>query len=468
MTVARNPRFAQAAADTALQFTASAAFDWRLISYDLEGSRAHVAMLGATGILDLEAVSAIEAGLNTIQEEVETGAFSPRIEYEDVHMNVEARLRELIGPIAGKLHTGRSRNDQVALDMHLYMRDVGIRQERQLWHVIDALVTQAEQNPEVIIPGYTHLQAAQPILFAHHMMAYVAMLRRDWERLQDWRRRVSMSPLGAGALSGTPYPTDPALVATTLGLDTTYTNSIDAVADRDFLIEYMAWASLLMVHLSRLGEELVLWSSHEFGFIRMADGYSTGSSIMPQKRNPDVAELIRGKTGRVFGSLLGLLTVMKGLPLAYHSDMQEDKEAVFNVVDTIDVLMPAATGMLSTMTLEKDRIQKRLNEDYTAATDLADMLVAQGMPFREAHHLIGRLVTQLEVDRIRFMDVTSEYLERVAPEISWDWMHKLSPDAVIGRRQQAMSTSPQFVSEAIQEARQWLTHEQLRDNSCPA
>ena len=468
MTVARNPRFANAAADTALQFTASATFDWRLISYDLEGSRAHVAMLGATGIIDLDDVAEMERGLHAIQEEVASGAFGPRIEYEDIHMNVEARLRELIGPVAGKLHTGRSRNDQVALDMHLYMRDVGIRQQRLLWHLIDALVTQAEKNPEVIIPGYTHLQAAQPILFAHHVMAYVAMLRRDWERLQDWQRRVSMSPLGAGALSGTPYPTDPALVATTLGLHGTYANSIDAVADRDFLIEYMAWASLLMVHLSRLGEELVLWSSHEFGFIRMADGYSTGSSIMPQKRNPDVAELIRGKTGRVFGSLLGLLTVMKGLPLAYHSDMQEDKEAVFNVVDTLDLLMPAATGMLSTMTLQKDRIQQRLHQDYTAATDLADMLVAHGMPFREAHHLVGRLVTQLEQDRLRFMDVTPEYLERVAPEISWGWLEKLTPDAVIGRRRQALSTGPQFVEAAVTEARRWLTHEKSEDTDYPA
>lgn len=459
MTVARNPRFTGAAADVALEFTASAAFDWRLISYDLEGSRAHVAMLGATGILGRDDVAAIESGLNQIQGEIESGAFSPRIEYEDVHMNVEARLRELIGPVAGKLHTGRSRNDQVALDMHLYMREVGTRQQRDLWHLIDALVTQAENNPAVIIPGYTHLQAAQPILFAHHLMAYVAMLRRDWDRLQDWQRRVSVSPLGAGALSGTPYPTDPTLVATSLKLDATYANSIDAVADRDFLVEYMAWASLLMVHLSRLGEELVLWSSHEFGFIRMADGYSTGSSIMPQKRNPDVAELMRGKTGRVFGSLLTLLTVMKGLPLAYHSDMQEDKEAVFDVVDTLDVLLPAAAGMLSAMTLQKDRIQRRLDEDYTAATDLADMLAAAGMPFREAHHLIGRLVTQLEADQLRFMDVTPEYLSRVAPEIPWEWMPKLAPDAVIGRRRQAMSTGPEFVRAAITEAREWLTHE---------
>ncbi len=456
MTMARNPRFTKAADEAALQFTASAGFDWRLIYHDLEGSEAHVAMLGKQGIISQEDVSVIRDGLIKIRDEVQAGVFIPRIEYEDVHMNIEARLAELIGPVAGRLHTGRSRNDQVALDMHLFMRDVGLRHRQQLWDVMDALVTQAEQYPQVIIPGYTHLQAAQPVLFAHHMMAYVAMLRRDWERLADWQARVSVSPLGAGALSGSPYPTDPEAVAVQLGLDDTYTNSMDAVADRDFLIEYMSWASLLMVHLSRLGEELVLWSSQEFGFVRMADGYSTGSSIMPQKRNPDVAELMRGKAGRVFGSLLTLLTVMKGLPLAYHSDMQEDKEAVFNVVDTLDALLPAASGMLRTLTLQGDRIQMRLREDYTAATDLADMLVARGMPFREAHHLIGGLVTQLEHDHIRFADVTPEYLGRVAPGIPWEWMEKLSAEAVIGRRQQSMSTGPQFVSRAVATAREWL------------
>ncbi len=465
MTMARNPRFSKAADDAALHFTASAGFDWRLIRYDIQGSQAHVAMLGRTGIIPADDVAQIQAGLEQIEEEVASGSWVPRLEYEDVHMNVEARLLELIGPVAGKLHTGRSRNDQVALDMHLFMRDVGIRHKQQLWDVMEALLSQAERNLDVIIPGYTHLQAAQPILFAHHCLAYIAMLQRDWERLEDWQRRLSMSPLGAGALSGTPYPTDPEAVAAALGLDRTYANSMDAVADRDFLIEYMAWASLLMVHLSRLGEELVLWSSHEFGFIRMADGYSTGSSIMPQKRNPDVAELVRGKAGRVFGNLMTLLTVMKGLPLAYHSDMQEDKEAVFDVVDTLEALLPAVAGMLRTMTLQKERIQVRLAQDYTAATDLADMLVAEGMPFREAHHVIGRLVTQLELDHQHFQEVTPDYLRRVAPEIPWEWMKKLTPDAVIGRRQQSMSTGPKFVAIALGKAREWLTRETPREEA---
>lgn len=459
--MARNPRFSKAADAVALEFTASAGFDWRLLPYDLQGSKAHVTMLGQQGIIPAEDVARIQAGLATIADEVAQGSFVPRIEYEDVHMNVEARLVELIGPVAGKLHTGRSRNDQVALDMHLFMRDVGIRHKRQLWDLMDALVAHAEDHPNVIVPGYTHLQAAQPVLIAHHFMAYIGMLRRDWSRLDDWLRRLSVSPLGAGALSGTPYPTDPEAVAATLAFDATYANSMDAVADRDFLIEYLAWASLLMVHLSRLGEELVLWSSHEFGFIRMADGYSTGSSLMPQKRNPDVAELIRGKAGRVFGSLFTLLTVMKGLPLAYHSDMQEDKEAVFNVVDTLDALLPAAAGMVRTMMLQEDRITARLDQDYTAATDLADMLVAKGMPFREAHHVIGHLVTQLEQDRQRFSDVTPEYLERIAPEIPWEWMAKLTPEAVIGRRQQSMSTGPVFVAEAVATARLWLNQQDV-------
>lgn len=456
MTVARNPRFQSLPDHDAQAFTASITFDWRLLPYDIEGSLAHVAMLGRQGIIGLDEARLIEEGLRQIEREAETGAFTPRLQHEDVHMNVEARLLEIIGPVAGKLHTGRSRNDQVALDMHLYMRQVGHRQQEALLLLIEALLNQAQEHQNVVIPGYTHLQAAQPVLWAHHLMAYVAMLQRDIERLSEWLHHVAFSPLGAGAISGTPYPTDPQSVADSLGLDGVYQNSMDAVADRDFLLEYLSWASILMVHLSRLGEELVLWSTEEFGYVRMADGYSTGSSIMPQKRNPDVAELMRGKSGRVFGSLMALLTVMKGLPLAYHSDMQEDKEAVFNVVDTLDALLPVAAGMINTLVLMEDRITQRVGRDYTAATDLADMLVGRGMPFRAAHHLVGALVSRLERDHIQFSDITPDYLSETAPDIPYEWIAQLTAQAVVLRRKQSLSTGPEFVQTKIADARRWL------------
>ncbi|MCL5972131.1 MAG: argininosuccinate lyase [Firmicutes bacterium] len=460
MAVARNPRFQSGPDQKAQSFTASLTFDWRLLPYDIAGSQAHVAMLGHQGVITGEEAEIISRGLQQVLEEAQSGVFEPRLEHEDVHMNVEARLLEIIGPVAGKLHTGRSRNDQVALDMHLYMREVAQRQQLLLLDLMEAIVHQAEDNGDVIMPGYTHLQAAQPILWAHHMMAYVAMLRRDMERILTWAPRVVISPLGAGAISGTPYPTDPNLVAQMVGFAGVYQNSMDAVADRDFLLEYLSWASILMVHLSRLGEELVLWSTQEFGFITMADAYSTGSSLMPQKRNPDVAELMRGKSGRVFGNLMTLLTVMKGLPLAYHSDMQEDKEAVFDVVDTLDALLPVAAGMMDTLSVRSDRLKQRVGHDYTAATDLADMLVGQGMPFREAHHLVGLLVTRLEQDGLQFTDVTPEYLAQVAPAVPFAWMSQLEASSVVRRRRQPMSTGPEFVHTQVDAAKGWIA--QLR------
>lgn len=460
MAMARNPRFRSGPDQKAQSFTASVTFDWRLLPYDIVGSQAHVAMLGRQGVITDEEAEIISRGLQKVLEEAQAGTFEPRLEHEDVHMNVEARLLEIIGPVAGKLHTGRSRNDQVALDMHLYMREVAQRQQRMLLDLMEAIVHQAENHGDVIMPGYTHLQAAQPVLWAHHMMAYVAMLRRDMERILTWAPRVAISPLGAGAISGTPYPTDPELVAQMVGFTGVYQNSMDAVADRDFLLEYLSWASILMVHLSRLGEELVLWSSQEFGFITMADAYSTGSSLMPQKRNPDVAELMRGKSGRVFGSLMTLLTVMKGLPLAYHSDMQEDKEAVFDVVDTLDRLLPVAAGMMETLSVRSDRLKERVGHDYTAATDLADMLVGQGVSFREAHHLVGSLVTRLEQDGLQFTEVTPQYLAQVAPVVSFAWMSQLEAPSVVRRRRQPMSTGPEFVQAQVSAAKGWIT--QLR------
>lgn len=451
---ARNPLF-QAPPDAAAQaFTASARFDWRLLPYDLQGSRAHVRMLGACGILPLDHVEQIVEGLDRIEREWRAGTFVPRPEWEDVHMHVEGRLRELIGPVAGELHTARSRNDQVQTDMLLYLRDVTARVDTLLAAVAGALLDQAEAAGDVVIPGYTHLQAAQPVLLAHHWLAYVDMLERDRDRLHALRRHLDRSPLGAGALSGTPYPTDPQLSAALLGFADTYRNSIDAVADRDYLLEFLAFAAILMVHLSRLAEELVLWSSVEFGFVRMDDRYSTGSSIMPQKRNPDVAELVRGKSGRVFGNLMGLLTVMKGLPLAYDSDMQEDKEATFEVVDTLEAVLEVTAGMVRSLRIERERIRARLGKDYTAATDLADLLVAEGMPFRDAHHLVGRLVGELSARGLGFSDVDAALLAELGfSALKPEWFAQLDPRWVVARRRQPFSTGPAAVAEALAQAR---------------
>ncbi|MDA8195214.1 MAG: argininosuccinate lyase [Thermaerobacter sp.] len=456
MGVARSPRLKAALDQRAASFTASLFFDWRLLPYDVTGSIAHVTMLAEAGVVSRQDCDSIVAGLQTVREEWEAGALQPRLEWEDVHMNVEGRLSELIGPVAGKLHTGRSRNDQVALDMHLYLKDVGHQMSERLVAMISALAGQAKATSDVIIPGYTHLQAAQPVLLSHHFLAYADMLRRDYDRLRDWLIRTDRSPLGAGALSGTPYPTRPERTAELLGLADVYRNSLDAVSDRDFLLEFLAWAAILMVHLSRLGEELVLWSSQEFGYLTMDDRYATGSSMMPQKKNPDVAELVRGKAGRVFGHLSGLLVVMKGLPLAYHSDMQEDKESVFDVVDTVGAVLTVATGMIETLRVNRDRIRMRLGHDFTGATDLADMMVQHGVPFREAHHLVGDLVARLERDAMGFENVTEEYLARYAPTIPRAWLDELTPDAIVARRRQAMGTAPESVAGQVANLEKWL------------
>lgn len=453
--VARNPRFQSGLNQNAALFTASVMFDWRLFPYDIHGSIAHITMLSEAGIVSEAHKDTIVDGLQNLLEQWQKGDITPRIEWEDVHMNVEGYLRQAIGPVAGVLHTARSRNDQVSLDMHLYLKDVGSEITGRLLHLMDTFVDKASEHIEVIIPGYTHLQAAQPVLLAHHLLAYVEMFRRDFARVQDWLNRVDVSPLGAAALSGTPYPTSPERSAELLGMSAVYRNSLDAVSDRDFLLEFLSIMSIFMIHISRLGEELVLWSSHEFGYLTMDDGYSTGSSIMPQKKNPDVAELVRGKTGRVVGHLMALLTVMKGLPLAYDSDMQEDKPAVFDVIDTVLPVLDVVQGMVKTMRINNERIARRLGTDYTAATDLADMLVETGMPFRDAHHVVGTLVGKLERDGLGFGEVTADYLQRAAPEISFDWLGQLTPRMLIERRKQAMSSNPSKVKERIADYQQW-------------
>jgi argininosuccinate lyase len=375
-------------------YTSSIRFDQRLAEYDIQGSIAHARMLGSTGIIGADEAAEIIEGLKGLLEDVRAGRVQFRIEDEDIHMNVERLLHERIGPVAGKLHTARSRNDQVALDMHLFLRDAiravqaGIRELQQ------ALVGTAEANLDVIIPGYTHLQRAQPVLFAHHLLAYFWMLERDFDRLADCARRTDMLPLGAGALAGTTFPIDREQVMRELGFSRLYENSLDAVSDRDYLVEFLAASSLLMAHLSRLAEELILWTSEEFGWVELADAYCTGSSMMPQKKNPDVAELVRGKTGRVYGHLTGLLTVLKGLPLAYNKDLQEDKEGVF---DTVDTLLPALrlfAGMISTLRVRRERLADLFARDFSNATDVADYLASRGVPFREAHAVVGRLVLE--------------------------------------------------------------------------
>ncbi|CAB1129796.1 argininosuccinate lyase [Candidatus Hydrogenisulfobacillus filiaventi] len=455
---ARNPLFRGGPAPEAQAFTASVRFDWRLLPFDIQGSRAHVAMLAARGILDPDTARRLDEGLAQVLAEAESGRFTPRLEWEDVHMNVEGRLAEILGPVAGTLHTARSRNDQVQVDMLLYMRHVYGRMQERLAGLAGALLQQARAHLDVIIPGYTHMQAAQPVLLAHHWLAYTEMLRRDLGRLDDWARRMNRSPLGAGALAGTPYPTDPEDTARRLGFDGIYRNSLDAVSDRDYLVEFLAWAAITAMHLSRLGEELVLWSSVEFGYIRVDDAYSTGSSIMPQKRNPDVAELVRGKAGRVYGNLLGLLTTLKGLPLAYNSDLQEDKEAVFEVVDTMDQVLEVLAGMVRTLTVDRARIRARLGRDFTAATDLADRLAAAGMPFREAHHLVGALVGRLLEEGKGFGDVTPAWLAAFLEDagrpgaIDPAWLAELTPERLVAARRQPFATAPERVAERLAEA----------------
>ncbi|WMT56575.1 argininosuccinate lyase [Truepera radiovictrix] len=387
-------RFSESTDELVQRFNASVDFDRRLALHDLAGSVAHATMLGETGILTQDEAAQIIAGLKNLKQEVEAGTFEWRVDLEDVHMNLEHALTERIGPIGGKLHTARSRNDQVATDFRLWLRDethalIGLLREVQ-----GALVAAAERHLGLIMPGYTHLQVAQPVLFSHHLLAYYEMFARDEGRLTDSLKRLNISPLGAGALAGTGFPIDRARTAQLLGFEGVARNSLDAVSDRDFAVEFLAAASLIMMHLSRLSEELILWSSQEFGFVTLPDSHTTGSSIMPQKKNPDVSELTRGKTGRVYGHLLGLLTTLKGLPLAYNKDLQEDKEGVFDTADTLRVCLTLTADLLPKLVPNASRMREAAGRAYSNATDLADYLARQGLPFREAHEVVGKLVAR--------------------------------------------------------------------------
>ncbi len=440
-------------------FTSSISFDWRLYRQDIAGSIAHAKMLAKCGIITQEEGRQLVEGLKTIQKEIENGTFPFRQEYEDIHMNIEARLTELLGEVGGKLHTARSRNDQVALDMHLFMKEQVAEVRQLVLELMETLVSRAEEHLETIFPGYTHLQRAQPVLFSQYLMAYFFMFKRDYERFSDCQKRTDMMPLGAAALAGTPHPIDREYVAAQLGFGQLYENSMDAVSDRDFLLEFLAAASIMMMHLSRLAEELIIWSSQEFGLVEMDDSFSTGSSIMPQKKNPDVAELIRGKTGRVFGSLVGLLTVMKALPLAYHTDMQEDKERTFDAIDTLKNCLKVASGMLRSLRLQEDAIAASFKRDYSVATDVADYLVRKGRPFRRAHEVVGKLVLYCLEEGKGLEDLSLEEFQKIDSAIQEDIYQVITPEASVRARRSTGGTAPGSVRKQIELGKEFIGRE---------
>ena len=422
---------------------ASISFDKRMAAQDIAGSRAHAAMLAATGIIPDSDADAIREGLLTVLSEIEGGNFVFSTALEDIHMNVEARLKELIGEPAGRLHTARSRNDQVALDFRLWVRDQCDAADGALLALIRALLVQAEAGADWVMPGFTHLQVAQPVTFGHHMLAYVEMLARDRSRFADARARMNVSPLGAAALAGTSFPIDRLMTAQALGFDGPMANSLDAVSDRDFALEFLAAASICAMHLSRLAEELVIWSTAQFRFVRLSDRWSTGSSIMPQKRNPDAAELIRAKIGRIMGANVALMMVMKGLPLTYSKDMQEDKEQVFDAADNLMLALAAMTGMIGDMVPNRDAMQTAAGAGFSTATDLADWLVRElGLPFREAHHVTGALVALAERQGVDLPDLSLDQMKSVHQAIRADVFAVLGVENSVASRVSYGGTAP--------------------------
>jgi argininosuccinate lyase len=431
------------------EYTASIMFDKEMAEEDIQGSLAHVTMLGKQGILPADDVEKIKDGLHRVLQRIKRNDIEFSIGDEDIHMNIEKTLIDDVGPVGGKLHTGRSRNDQVATDMHLWLRKRVIEFVDMLHKLQSALVEQAKANTDTILPGYTHLQRAQPILFAHHLMAYVSMFGRDIERLQDSYKRINVLPLGAGALAGTTFPIDRHFVADQLGFDRVYENSLDAVSDRDFIVEFLSHASIIMMHLSRLSEELILWSSTEFRFVELDDAFCTGSSIMPQKKNPDVPELVRGKTGRVYGNLFGLLTVLKSLPLAYNKDMQEDKEGMFDTVKTLQGALQLFAPMIATMKVNTDRMRQAVNQDFSNATDIADFLVGKGMPFRQAHEVIGKTVLYCIEQNKYLLDLTLDEFKKFSALFDDSIYAVLQPEQVVNARNVYGGTAKEQVIAAI-------------------
>ncbi|MCY0875106.1 MAG: argininosuccinate lyase [Firmicutes bacterium] len=450
-------RFAKPPHAAVAAFNASVAYDKRLALDDITGSIAHAHALRDASVLTADECEQMVQGLEAVREEVASGQFQWREDLEDVHMNIEHRLTEKIGPLGGKLHTGRSRNDQVALDMHLYARAELIEIDSCLRTLQGVLCDLAEAHLDVIIPGFTHLQRAQPVLLSHHLLAYFWMCQRDRERVRDARDRADWMPLGAAALAGTTFDLDRARTADELGFLHLYENSMDAVSDRDYLIESLSVLAVIAMHLSRLAEEIILWNSTEFAWIQLDDAFATGSSIMPQKKNPDVAELTRGKAGRVFGHLLALLTTCKGLPLSYNKDMQEDKEGVFDAFDTVKTTLTLMAAMLSTTTFRRDRITAALAGDYSAATDLADYLVTKGVPFRQAHEVVGKIVRDCSERQRPFTDLTPEQLQSFSPVFGADALACLAPEAVVAARIVRGGTAPARVREQLVRARSALS-----------
>ncbi len=456
MTKLWGGRFQKSAEQWVDEFGASISFDQKLVMEDLEGSTAHVKMLAACNILSQEEGKQILAGLEVLKTKAQAGELEFSTANEDIHLNLEKFLIDEIGPVGGKLHTARSRNDQVATDMHLYLKN----RVKEIIEAVEAfqsaIVEQAEAHVETVVPGYTHLQRAQPISFGHHLLTYFWMLQRDKERLTESMKRIDLSPLGAGAMSGTTFPIDREMSASYLGFSGVYQNSLDAVSDRDFILEFLSNASMLMMHMSRFAEEIILWSSEEFRFIELDDTFSTGSSIMPQKKNPDMAELIRGKTGRVYGNLFSLLTTLKGLPLAYNKDLQEDKEGMFDTVHTLMGSLPIFEGMVRTMTVRTDSMEKAVHSDFSNATELADYLATKGLPFREAHEVTGKLVFTCIQRGYYLKDLPLADLQEASPLIEEDIYEVLLPKTAVSRRNSLGGTGFEQVHHQLGLAKQLI------------
>jgi argininosuccinate lyase len=452
-------RFSKTTDEMINEFQASIGFDRRMYREDIAGSLAHAEMLMRVGIISEEDYQAINAGLRDILGQIERGEFEFSTELEDIHMNIEKRLTDTIGDAGSRLHTARSRNDQVALDTHMFVRHAVVEVLDHIRELQNALVESADANKDVIMPGYTHLQRAQPILFAHHLMAYFNMLTRDFERFQGVYVRTDLMPLGAGALAGTTLPIDRAFVARKLNFDRIYTNSMDAVSDRDYILEFLAAASILMVHLSRLSEEIILWCSREFSFVELDDAHCTGSSMMPQKKNPDVSELVRGKTGRVVGHLMAMLTAVKGLPLAYNKDLQEDKEGLFDAIDTVKFSLAVYAQLIRGMKVRADVMRHAVEADFSNATDLADYLVQKGMPFRQAHTVAGQSVAQCIARGIWLRDMSLADYQKLSPLFDEDVYEVIRPETCVACRNSYGGTSYKQVESQLDAAEALMAEE---------
>ena len=449
-------RFAEGPREAVAAYTDSQTYDRALYAQDIRASQAHARMLGRQGVITPQEAQILVDGLDAVKKEIEDGSFVWKPALEDVHMNIEARLTEIVGDTGKKLHTGRSRNDQVGLTFRLFVNDRLAAWQKAAEHLVATLVLRADGHQADILPGCTHLQPAQPVSLAHHLLAYAWMFARDVDRLDDVRKRVRISPLGCAALAGTTYPLDPQSVAQEVGFERIYGNSMDGVSDRDFVLESLFAASCIMAHLSRLCEEIILWANPSFGFVSLSDGYSTGSSIMPQKKNPDVAELMRGKTGRVYGALMAMLTVVKGLPLTYNRDLQEDKEGFLDTDRTVESSLALMAGMLDETTFRTDRMRAACARGFLNATELADYLVGKGLPFREAHHVTGHAVALAEKEGKGLEDLSLEQLRALDARIGEDVYAVLDYDAAVRRRETPAGTGPRSVARQLEQLRQWL------------